>query len=397
MTSPFKDFFKNKRIFITGHTGFKGSWLSLWLTEMGACVTGYSKDIPVGEGFLKSRALFNSLGLENRLNHITGDVRDYEKLQKSLIKADPHIIFHLAAQALVRQSYKDPVETFSTNLMGTVNIMQALNILNKTIPASRAFVNVTTDKCYENREWCWPYRETDTLGGFDPYSSSKACSEIASASMARSFFGHDNAGPENGFSKVSCSKKSLVNIASARAGNVIGGGDQARDRIVPDCIRALSRDCPVLLRSPGSVRPWQHVLEPLYGYLLLGLRLYSPGGFRYRGAWNFGPDPEDELTVEDLVKKIIQTWGKGEYTLSDSPKKLNQSNPEPHEAGRLKLDISKAKNFLKWQPLMKASQAIAMTVSWYRNFYSESGVSMADFTAAQISEFSLLMREHNDI
>jgi len=382
VTPQLIDFYRGRRVFVTGHTGFKGSWLTFWLVEMGAQVTGFSKDVP-GEP-----ALFDTLGLRERINHVTGDIRDYASLERALTEADPDLILHLAAQALVRDSYDDPIETYSTNVMGTLNLLQALNRLDSQAPKPRSLVNVTTDKCYENREWCWPYRETDALGGHDPYSSSKACSEILTASMDRSFF----------------RKSGKVNIATARAGNVIGGGDQAKDRIVPDCVRALIEGQPIPVRNPISTRPWQHVLEPLFGYLLLGMLLSGADGEDYRGAWNFGPDPDSELTVEELVKIIIRVWGQGEYFTPSSCREaasVQNTAPAtgaPHEAGRLTLDSSKARSYLGWRPLMSASKAVEMTISWYRELAlalekaapTGAAASMVSVTASQIKEFSRL-------
>lgn len=329
----FNGFYKNKKILLTGHTGFKGAWLTYWLTLMGAEVIGYSREIFSGP------SLFTVLALEENITHIEGNVRNYNHLKDVFKKHKPDLVFHLAAQAIVRYSYTEPLETFSTNIMGTANLLEAVK--NSSV---QAVVNVTTDKCYENMEWHWPYRETDRLGGFDPYSSSKACSEIVTSSMRRSFYNLENP----------------IGLASARAGNVIGGGDWAEDRIIPDCIRAIVKDEPIILRNPNAVRPWQHVLEPLSGYLLLGQLLYSEPE-KYGSAWNFGPAASNVLTVEKLAQVMTETWGSGEYRV--------EGDAGLHEATLLTLDISKARNILKWSPVMDAEETMKMTVNWYKEYY----------------------------
>ena len=331
----FSGAYAGKKVFVTGHTGFKGSWLCEWLLSLGAKITGYS--LPPNT----KPALFNQLGLKSRLHHIIGDIRDLPKLRRALQTAKPDFVFHLAAQPLVRESYEQPVETFETNLMGTVNVLESLRGLKKSCAA----VFITTDKCYENREQHRGYAETDPMGGHDPYSASKATAEIAIASYRRSFF-----------------KDHPVKIASVRAGNVIGGGDWAADRIVPDSIRALQTKQPIPVRNKISTRPWQHVLEPLSGYLWLGARLSTPqppnsSTASLCSAFNFGPDREANRTVHKLVEEILKHWP-GEW--------VDKSNPHAvHEARLLHLVTTKAKRELGWQPVWNFSETIRETVGWY--------------------------------
>ena len=348
------DFYKDKKVLITGHTGFKGSWLSIWLKMMGAEVIGYALE-PYTE-----RDNFVVTKLEYKTAHIIGDVRDYQNLLNVFNKYEPEFVFHLAAQPLVRESYINPKETFDVNIGGTVNLLECCR-LTKSV---KVIINVTTDKCYENKEWIWCYRENDRLGGYDPYSSSKAGSEIVTTAYRQSFFN-----PE----KVNKHGKDL---SSARAGNVIGGGDWQTDRLIPDCISSLEKNEPVIIRNPSAVRPWQHVLEPLSGYLLLTEIMYqSPG--QYCEAWNFGPDEESMKSVGEITDLVIQNWGEGSWQ--------DQSEKNaPHETGILKLDISKAKTFLKWKPIWNIEKAVKKTIEWY-NSYKE--INMYQFCEEQIKSY----------
>lgn len=323
--------FAGRRAFVTGHTGFKGSWLAEWLLLLNAAVTGYALEPPTDP------SLFVELGLANRMQHIIGDVRDLEHLRSAIVAAQPEVVFHLAAQPLVRLSYEQPVLTYETNVMGTVNLLEAV----RACPSVQAVVVVTSDKCYENRETGQAYHEDDCLGGFDPYSSSKGAAEIVTAAYRRSFFGAESA----------------TRVASVRAGNVIGGGDWALDRIIPDCIRALSAERPIVVRNPDAVRPWQHVLEPLSGYLHLASRMLQ-GGHDFDGAWNFGPEERGTVPVRMVADAIVAAWGSGSWT---SPPQA----AAPHEARLLALDITKAKTVLGWRPLYEVHDALATTAAWY--------------------------------
>jgi CDP-glucose 4,6-dehydratase len=334
---PFGGFYRGKKVLVTGHTGFKGSWLCEWLLLLGAQVSGYSLAPPTDP------SLFDQLGLQERVDHRIGDVRDRDTLSSAIREIQPDVVFHLAAQSLVRQSYTEPVETYTTNVLGTVHLLQALRDLEKSCAA----VFITSDKCYENREWYYGYREDDTLGGYDPYSSSKACAEVAIQSFRRSFFGKKS--------------PSCIAIASSRAGNVIGGGDWATDRILPDCIRALSHDEPIAVRNPTATRPWQHVLEPLSGYLLLAQKIYPSVNARseaLRSAFNFGPKIESNHNIKELVEEVLKHWpGRWE----------DHSDPNgPHEAGLLHLNIDKAWHYLRWHPVWSFEEAVEQTVTWYR-------------------------------
>ena len=331
-------FWRGKRVFVTGHTGFKGSWLSQWLLKLGAVVRGYSLNPPT------EPSLFAALGLEQKLDHRVGDIRDADYLLRSMIEFKPEFVFHLAAQPLVRLSYKEPRLTYETNVMGTLNLYEAA----RACESVRVVVSITTDKCYENREWVWGYRESDPMGGFDPYSSSKGCAEILSSAYRRSYFNPESYG-----------KTHHVALATARAGNVIGGGDWAQDRLVPDCVRALSRNETIHIRSPRATRPWQHVLEPLAGYLLLAQRM-SDDGVSFSEAWNFGPGEDGFMDVENVVKNVISAWGHGQYEIA--------ADADYHEAQLLKLDISKARTCLKWSPKIDTVTAIANTVEVYKIF-----------------------------
>lgn len=339
-----RNFWCKKRVFLTGHTGFKGSWLSLWLQSMGADVYGYALDVTTSPAlFLEANVAVGMRG------HTIGDIRNYAFLKRAIEESSPEIIFHMAAQPLVRYSYEEPIETYATNVMGTVHLFQAICELG----GAKAIVNVTTDKCYENREWLWGYREDEPLGGFDPYSSSKACSELVTSAYRRSFFQND--------------KQGGAALASARAGNVIGGGDWALDRLIPDILRAFQCGGEVNIRNPSSVRPWQHVLEPLSGYLILAQRLYEHGqGFAE--SWNFGPSEEDARSVEWIVEKMTHLWGRG------ASWNVNQTHDQPHEATYLKLDISKAGGKLDWRPRWSLDKALERTIEWHRDFVDGGNV-----------------------
>ena len=353
-------FWQGKRVFITGHTGFKGSWLSLWLTQLGAQVTGYALAPPT------TPSLFCSAHLHAEFNSIEGDIRDYELIKKSLSACNPEVIFHLAAQALLCQSYLEPRNTLSVNILGSANVLDAARYLDDL----RAVVNVTSDKCYENREWVWGYRENEPMGGHDPYSCSKGCAELVTASYRRSFF----------------STESTANIASARAGNVIGGGDWAANRIIPDSIRAIIAGLPVSVRNPLAIRPWQHVLEPLSGYLLLAQKLWENGD-HYADGWNFGPDHSHCCSVGDLATILCHIWG--------TPAKWNDaadhSGDRVHEAHYLWLDSSKAVTQLGWSPILSMYDTVAMTVDWYKRYIE--GEDAQTVTSEQIANYQKLSEE----
>ncbi|MDA5110854.1 CDP-glucose 4,6-dehydratase [Brevibacillus thermoruber] len=337
-----KTFWKGKKVFITGHNGFKGAWLCLWLHSLGADVIGYSPHPPTNP------SLFELCGLDSLVPTIIGDVRSKEKLQEAVMNAKPDIVIHMAAQPLVRSSYEKPVETYEINVMGTVNLLEAVRIaVHNGIPV-RAVLNVTSDKCYENKEWVWGYREGDALGGYDPYSNSKACSELVTTCYRNSFF-HPNHYDVHG-----------VALASARSGNVIGGGDWAADRLIPDVIRALLSGTKLTIRNPGAIRPWQHVLEPLGGYLLLAQKLCEDGR-RFSQSWNFGPSDYDAKPVEWIVRKLCDTWG-GNAAYEIEP------DGHWHEAHYLKLDCSKARSELGWQPKWNLDQALDRIIEWTRAY-----------------------------
>ena len=337
--------YQNKKVLITGHTGFKGSWLSVWLHMLGAELTGYALDpLTPKDNFVLS-------GMQENMHDNRGDVRDFHHLSKVFETAKPEFVFHLAAQPLVGRSYENPVETYGTNVMGTMNVLECI----RNTPETKVGVIITTDKCYENKEWIWGYRENDTLGGYDPYSSSKACVELLVSSYRQSFF--------NGLEE---DKKKY--IATARAGNVVGGGDWSKNRIIPDCIRSLEQNQSITIRSPDAIRPWQHVLEPLYGYLILGTRL-AEREKNVSGAWNFGPESENMIEVEKMVQKVIRHWGKGKYSCLKSAKQF-------HETNMLCLDISKAKRELKWDPAWSIDKTIELTVEWYRQYPEEDVYSI---------------------
>jgi len=332
MGAIFKNVFKKETVLVTGDTGFKGSWLAIWLLNLGANVIGYS--LPPKT----AKDNFELCGLSRKMTHIDGDVRKYDNVHTALSEHKPSIVFHLAAQALVLDSYNQPLYTHDTNIMGTANVLEAV----RQEPSTKALVNVTSDKCYENREWVHSYRETDPLGGKDPYSASKAASEILTQSYMSSFFSNDDGAA----------------IASARAGNAIGGGDWAENRIFPDCMRALTRGTPIVIRHPNAVRPWQHVLEPLSGYLKLASLLFADGT-KFSGAWNFGPSMKNMITVKQLVEEVVNRWGHGSYVVA------NASNNHK-EAGLLSLDISKAVNNLGWQPVLNLVDTVQLTIEEYK-------------------------------
>ncbi len=345
-------FWQGRRIFLTGHTGFKGGWLSLWLQDMGAEVHGYALAPSTTPSLFEVARIADGMA-----SSTIADIRDPVALSRAMQLAKPDVVFHLAAQPLVRLSYAEPFETYATNVMGTVNLFEAV----RAMASIRAVVNVTTDKCYENREWIWGYRENEPMGGHDPYSSSKACAELVTSAYQRSFL--EGAG---------------VAVASARAGNVIGGGDWAVDRLVPDILRAFGEGREVMIRNPGSVRPWQHVLEPLSGYLVLAERLYD-AGMAYAEGWNFGPDDRDARQVEWIVRRLADTWGDGAAWATDK-------GSHPHEAAYLKLDISKARNRLDWQPRWDLTAALDRTVEWHRAWLN--GGNMSAVCMQQIAAYA---------
>ncbi len=354
MNKLFNNAFESKTVLVTGHTGFKGSWLSIWLRELGANVIGYALEpYTQRDNYVMSR-------IGSKIISNIGDIRDYEGLRKVFDKFRPEIVFHLAAQPLVRLSYQQPKLTYDTNIGGTVNLLECCRLTDSV----RVIINVTSDKCYENKEWSRGYIEEDSIGGYDPYSSSKGCSELITSAYRNSFF------------NVNDYNKHNKSISSVRAGNVIGGGDWQEDRLVPNCINALKNNEPIGIRSPLSVRPWQYVLEPLSGYLLLASRMYEDGA-KYSGAWNFGPYHKSIITVEDLVKSLIRHWGKGQY--KDLSTRLSD---EPHETKSLILDASKAMSLLNWKPALSVNEAIEYTVNWYKT----DNVNY-DFCVNQINDY----------
>lgn len=353
--SAYLKFYKGKRVLVTGHTGFKGSWLCIWLHELGAEVIGVAKD-PYSE-----RDNYVLAGLKDKIVDLRGDITDGELMKKIFKKYQPEIVFHLAAQPLVRLSYEIPVETYQTNVMGTINIMEAMRVTDSV----KVGVMITTDKCYENKEQIWGYRENEPMGGYDPYSSSKGAAEIAINSWRRSFFNPDDYG-----------RKHHVSIASVRAGNVIGGGDWALDRIIPDCIKAIEADKPIEIRSPKAIRPWQHVLEPLSGYMLLASKMWEEPT-KYCEGWNFGPNTESIANVWTVAYKLITNYGKGELKDISDPNAL-------HEAKLLMLDINKAKFQLGWTPQMNIDQCVNLVVDWYIRYTKEN---VYELCVKQINKF----------
>lgn len=347
-----REFWKGKRVFVTGHTGFKGSWLVTWLVNMGAKVTGYSLAPET------QPSLFSEIEKDLAMDSIIGDICDYESFSQALKKANPEIVLHMAAQPLVRLSYDKPIETFQTNIIGTANL---LDICRK-MTGLKAVVVITTDKVYENKEWVWAYRENDELGGYDPYSSSKACTEIVTSAMRRSFFHSPN----------------TAGVATVRAGNVIGGGDWAGDRIVPDVVRAFQKSEVVKLRNPNSIRPWQHVLEPLSGYLMLAEKVYQGDRATFCSSWNFGPETHNAVPVEKLVQLLASHWPGVRWEID--------KGPHPHEAFYLKLESSKAKQLLEWFPKWGVEKTTQMTMDWYRAFYKKEA-SAFELCSSQINEY----------
>ncbi len=346
--------YEGKKILITGHTGFKGSWLSLMLSILGAKVYGYSLEPPTEPN------LFNEARLDELVQTCFGDIRNYDSFLGYLKKVEPEVVFHMAAQPLVRHSYNEPLDTFTTNVMGTAHVLEAI----RYVPAIKAVVVITTDKCYENKEWIWAYRENEPLGGHDPYSSSKACAELVTSSFRSSFFSH----PDNS-----------TGIASARAGNVIGGGDWAVDRLIPDFIRAISKGEVLKLRNPNATRPWQHVLEPLTGYLLLALKL-SGENKNFADAWNFGPLESDVKNVEWISAALCRLWGdRASYTIE------NAGVVHPHEANYLKLDSTKAMSNLGWHPRWNIEQTLTAVVDWQKSWLK--GVNARKITEGQIEQY----------
>ena len=353
-----ESFWRGRRVFLTGHTGFKGSWLSIWLGELGAEVYGYALDPPTDP------SLFQLAKLDSRIGSTIGDIRDRESLRKALCAVRPEIVVHMAAQPLVRLSYEDPLLTYETNVMGTANLFEAV----RGCDSVRAVVIITTDKCYENREWPWGYRENEALGGYDPYSSSKACAELVAASYRSSFFNPKEYG-----------KSHNVAVATARAGNVIGGGDWAKDRLVPDVVKAIGEGRKVSIRSPEAIRPWQHVLEPLSGYLSLAEALCEEGS-AYAEAWNFGPYDHDSRPVKWIVERLCSYWpGSAGFEIDKGPK--------PHEAACLKLDCSKALFRLGWKPVWSLETALRKIVEWNLAFSRDE--DMYGVSARQIEEYSV--------
>lgn len=348
--------YEGKKVFLTGHTGFKGAWLLKTLSLLGAEVKGYALETQT------ENDLFNLIDGDSICDSVIADLRDRARLHKEIVAFQPDFIFHLAAQPLVRLSYDIPAETFEVNAIGTANVLDGVRLLERAC----SVVLITTDKVYHNNEWIYPYRENDRLGGFDPYSASKACTELVIDSYRNSFF---NTKSYNNHQKA---------IAVARAGNVIGGGDWSKDRLIPDVAKAFSLEKPVIIRNPNSVRPWQHVLEPVIGYLLLGANLASDP-IQFSQAYNFGPHLSDALPVEEMLKLAIASWGKGGYV-------VEKEEGQPHEAGLLKLDISKVISELKWYPKMNAKLAVSMTMDWYREF-AMNKESISEYTTFQINKF----------
>jgi CDP-glucose 4,6-dehydratase len=351
-------FWHGKRVLLTGHTGFKGSWLSLWLQSMGAQVTGYALVPPTNP------SLFDMADVGKGMTSVIGDIRDLSKLQAVFAQHSPEIVIHMAAQPLVRYSYQNPVETYATNVMGTVHLLEAV----RNTPGVKAVVNITTDKCYENRDWVWGYRENEPMGGFDPYSNSKGCAELVSAAYRSSFFNANNYAQHG------------VATATVRAGNVIGGGDWAQDRLIPDILAAFEQGRKVDIRNPHAIRPWQHVMEPLRGYLTLAEQLFENGP-SFGEGWNFGPNDEDAKPVGWIVEQMAAMWGADAQWQVDT-------GEHPHEAHYLKLDISKARSRLNWHPALRLQDALALIIDWSKQH--TAGVNMRQLTLSQLQAYQAL-------
>ncbi len=353
------EFWSNKKVLVTGHTGFKGSWLSLWLTQLGARVTGYALPPPTNP------SLFELAHIAELVEHVEGDVRDIRQLTTVVARTRPDIIFHMAAQPLVRRSYAEPVDTIAINVMGTVNLLEAARLTGGV----RAVICITSDKCYENREWSWGYRENEAMGGYDPYSASKGCSELVISAYRSSFFAREYIAHHG------------TALASVRAGNVIGGGDFAEDRLIPDIVRAICTGKRPLIRSPAAIRPWQHVLDPLSGYLMLAVSLCEDGA-KFAEGWNFGPQDDDARPVEWITERLCTLWGDGASWERDT-------RPHPHEATYLKLDTSKARQFLGWSPTWRIDDALAEIMAFNRALLNKRNIRavalshIAEFTAGR--------------
>ena len=345
-----QEFWRGKRVFLTGHTGFKGSWLALWLSSLGAQVKGYALNPPT------SPSLFNELKVDRMIDSQIGDIRDQDILYKSMVEFNPDILIHMAAQPLVRYSYDAPIETYEVNVIGTAKVLEVA----RSCPNLKAIVNITTDKCYENDERIEGYKENDPMGGHDPYSSSKGCAELVASAYRRSFL------QEQG-----------IGLASVRAGNVIGGGDWANDRLIPDILRSFEKDKPVVIRNPNAIRPWQHVLEPLSGYLVLAQKLFY-NQERYSGAWNFGPNDKDVKPVDWILNKMTLKWPNSSWVLD--------KNSNPHEASFLKLDISKAESELGWKPVWELSYTLEKIIAWHRSWLNQE--NMQAVCLAEIEEYT---------
>jgi CDP-glucose 4,6-dehydratase len=356
---PDHSFWRGRKVFLTGHTGFKGSWLALWLDVLGADVTGYSLDPPTDP------SLFRQANVAECLRSIRGDVRDFQQLKSAMAECRPEVILHMAAQSVVRSGYDDPIETYSTNVMGTVHVFEALRQLN--LPS--VVVNVTSDKCYLNREWAWGYREDEEMGGRDPYSNSKSCAELVTTAYRESFF------------PTAAIHRHGVALGSARAGNAIGGGDWTTNQLIPDLIRAFLTGKPCSIRSPSAVRPWQFVLEPLNGYLTLAEHLAKDAP-RFAGGWNFGPLDADARPVSWIADALVQSWGNGASWNRDA-------GEHPREANFLKLDASLARSQLNWQPRLPLQQALEWIVEWYRGF--QAGADLRTLTRTQIDQYETLL------
>jgi CDP-glucose 4,6-dehydratase len=352
------EFWKGKKVFITGHTGFKGSWLSLWLKNLEVELTGYSLDSSDQKSF------FQDAKIANGMNSIVGDICDLDSLKQAIIQSKPDIIIHMAAQALVRDSYSDPISTYRTNIMGTINVFEAA----RECDTVKSIINVTSDKCYENKERELGYKEDEPMGGFDPYSSSKGCAELIASAYRNSFFK-----PEG-----------KINMASVRAGNVIGGGDWSKDRLIPDAIKAFYNNKKVLIRNPGAIRPWQFVLEPLRGYLMLAEKLYN-GEYEYAAGWNFGPKHSDVRNVEWIIKNMCKNWGKSADWIYEKEK-----SGALHEANYLKLDITKAENILNWHPVLDINDTLELIIDWYKSFEKNENISQTSVN--QIIKYQELLK-----